>query len=191
MIDMGDDLFGNPFLRRDAYFPQPGLRAELSRIWDQTSPMACVIGCNPSDAGKDKDDPTSKWWNNWFYESGFGGYRAVNLYPFITPSPQECRRIAEWHKRDDWWARDAMMHNLSYLCGIVEQAAKVFVCWGNIAWDQDYIDHVLETLKCDAGGPELWCWGINANGSPKHPLSRGRHRMQALEPAKLWRDLTF
>jgi hypothetical protein len=51
--------------------------------------MACVIGHNPSTADGTKEDPTTRWWNAWFQLFGFGGYVAVNLYPWMSPNPAE------------------------------------------------------------------------------------------------------
>jgi hypothetical protein len=84
------DLFGEPLLKLSADFPAPGIR-RLSRDWGQGR-RAFVIGYNPSDAGSDREDPTSSWWNRWFEHWGFGGYDAGNLYSFVTSSPAECRR---------------------------------------------------------------------------------------------------
>jgi hypothetical protein len=53
------DLFGKPVMERSAFFPQPGVRRTLSRRW-APGPRALVIGCNPSEAGAERDDPTSR-----------------------------------------------------------------------------------------------------------------------------------
>ena len=114
------DLFGAPYIRRDAVFSGDD-RLELRRWWDDTGPWACVIGCNPSTADALADDPTSRWWNRWFRAFGFRGYSAVNLYPFCTSSPAECRKRASWEGNGpDWHARDAIHANASY----VVQTAK-------------------------------------------------------------------
>jgi hypothetical protein len=87
------DLFGAPMLQRRARFVD-GDRIELHRRWGP-GPLACVIGHNPSDAGDDRDDPTSRWWIDWFTLFGFGGYVAVNLYPFVTPDPRGVYEVVE------------------------------------------------------------------------------------------------
>lgn len=58
------DLFAEPLLKRSGHFPAPGIRGRLSRNWGQGR-RAFVLGCNPSDAGGDSEDPTSSWWNRW------------------------------------------------------------------------------------------------------------------------------
>lgn len=181
------NLFGEPVLQRSARFVM-GNRIELCRRWGP-GPLACVIGHNPSDAGQDSDDPTSKWWNRWFQHYGFGGYTAVNLYPFVTADPAECRRIADWSSRDDWAARDALQFvNLPAVVEIAKTAAQAFVCWGGIARDHYWIEHVIEEIQTgEAPWPDLWCWGKTKDGAPMHPMARGKHRLAWDQPAVLWR----
>lgn len=183
------DLLGQPILRRSAFFPRPGIRRRLSRAWGP-GPRALVIGCNPSDAGEDRDDPTSLWWNAWFGLFGFGAYDAMNLWTKVSPNPAECRRWADWQNNGpDWGARDEIMFgNLPELVAAAKRADQVFVCWGNIAWDHDWIEHVVEEIQTgEAPWPDLWCWGKTKNGAPKHPMARGKHRIPRDQPPILWR----
>jgi hypothetical protein len=184
----GLDLLGDPILRRSANFPSEGQRDRLTRDWGPGR-RAFVLGCNPSDAGKDRDDPTSKWWNDWFYSYGFGGYDAGNLYPFVTSDPADCKRIADWQSNGpDWYARDAIQHNLNEVVRMAKRADQVFVCFGNIAWDQDWIEHVVEAIQTgEEPWPDLWCWGKTKSGAPIHPMARGKHRIAKDQAPVLWR----
>lgn len=182
------DLLGDPILRRSAHFPIPGIRERLSRDWTP-GPRAFVLGCNPSDADALKDDPTSRWWNRWFASFGFGGYDAGNLYPFCTSSPQECRRRVEAAQDgpvcDD---RDALCANVEAVVRMAKQADQVFLCYGAIAWDQMWIEKVLDAIQGGPGpGPDLWCWGVTAINAPKHPLARGAHRIDPHQRPIIWR----
>lgn len=163
-------------------------RLTLSREWG-SGPRALVIGCNPSTADAYRDDPTSHWWNRWFNLYGFGGYDAVNLYPFCTSSPAECRQIVETIDGGALDVRDALHFvNLPHVVAKAKAADKVFVCWGAIAWDQEWIEHVIEQIQFgEAPYPDLWCWGKTSSGAPKHPMARGKHRIPADQPAILWR----
>lgn len=181
------DLFGHDTMQRSAVFSGEE-RIELVRRWGEGR-TACVIGCNPSTADAYRDDPTTLWWINWFQRFGFGGFRAVNLYPFCTSSPAECRHRANWHERDDWYARDQMiMTNLPHVAQVAKEADQVFVCWGNIAWDDMWIEHVIEEIQ---GGvepwPDLWCWGRTKSGAPTHPMARGKHRIPRDQKPIPWR----
>jgi hypothetical protein len=182
------DLLGAPVMRRSAYFSAPGIRRRLSRDWG-LGPRAFVLGCNPSDAGDDRDDPTSLWWNRWFEHYGFGGYDAGNLYSFVASDPKDCRCKADWENNGpDWHARDEMMHNLDEVVRMAKAADQAFVCFGNIAWDQDWIEHVLEAIQTGAEPwPDLWCWGKTKSGAPTHPMARGKHRLDPLTTPILWR----
>lgn len=181
------DLFGQPAMQRDAIFVA-GNRIELFRRW-APGPVACMIGCNPADADASKDDRTSQWWVNWCRAYGFGAYRAVNMYPFCTSSPAECRKRAAWHETDDWAARDAMLFvNLPHVVEVAKAADQVFACWGAIAWDDLWIEHVIEEIQTGvAPYPDLWCWGKTKSGAPMHPMARGKHRLAPDQAPILWR----
>lgn len=184
------DLLGAPVLRKSAYFSSNGVRIRLSRDW-APGPRALVIGCNPSTADADKDDPTSRWWNTWFKLFGFGGYDAMNLYPFCTPDPRACKGIvARINDGLDWGARDDMhFNNLPALVRAAKKASQVFVCWGAIAWDDFWIEHVVEEIQTGYDpSSALWCWGVTSSGAPKHPLARGKHRIASDQKPILWRD---
>lgn len=182
------DLLGDPVIRRKADFPYPGVRRSLSRDWGP-GPRALVIGCNPSTANALVEDQTSRWWNAWFQLYGFGGYDAMNLYPFCSPSPAECKRIVDGIGFGDWHTRDMLQFvNLPALVRAAKAAHQVFVCWGAIAWEQDWIDHVVEEIQSGIGPwPDLWCWGTTASGAPKHTAARGRHRIARDQAPILWK----
>lgn len=181
------DLFGSG-IDMDALFHGDDCRITLSRSWGP-GPRALVIGCNPSTADHRKEDPTSRWWTDWFQTFGYGGYDAANLYPFCTSSPAECRRIVASIDTGNWDARDKLHFvNLPHVVSLAKRAHKVFVCWGAIAWDTDWINHVVEQIQFgEEPFPDLWCWGTTAAGAPKHPMARGKHRIQKHQPAILWR----
>jgi hypothetical protein len=190
-VEAALNLFGEPVLRRSALFHDSGVRIRLTRDWGP-GPRALVIGCNPSTADAMRDDPTSRWWNNWFSLFGFGGYDAMNLYPFCTSSPAECRRMVEGTEQGDWGTRDDLHFvNLPALVQAAKRADKVFVCWGAIAWDDFWINHVVEEIQSGVEPfPDLWCWGKTASGAPKHPLARGVHRIDPRQWPVLWKAAT-
>src|SRR5919197_6528442 len=71
------------------------LRFTLDRIWGD-GPTVCFCGLNPSTADHLVDDPTVKRWTHFARSWGYAGFRALNLYPYRSPSPGECRRWADW-----------------------------------------------------------------------------------------------
>ncbi|TIW40168.1 MAG: DUF1643 domain-containing protein, partial [Mesorhizobium sp.] len=75
---------------------------------------------------------------------------------------------------------------------VVVQESKaadiVVACWGAIAWDDVWIDHVVEAIQSgEAPWPDLYCFGITASGAPKHPMARGLHRIARDQKPILWR----
>lgn len=174
---------------RSAFFPEPGVRRILSRIWDKRAPVATVIGHNPSEADADREDPTTKWMNRRFHAFGFGGYHLVNLYPFCTPSPAECYRVVgDCWQGPDWHGRDQIQHNISFVARTAKRSPMVFACWGAIARDDALIDHVIEEIQSGSlPQPDIWCWGKTSSGAPTHPMARGRHRIDPLAWPTKWR----
>jgi hypothetical protein len=185
---IGKDLFGQDLLQRSARFVA-GNRISLSRRWGP-GPIAFMLGHNPSDAGEDRDDRTSQWWIDWCQLFGFGGYDAGNLYPFVSPHPVDCYRIVdEINGGVNYGARDALHFvNLPAVVAMAKAADQVFVCWGGIARDDDWIEHVVEEIQTGvAPYPDLWCWGKTSSGAPKHPMARGVHRIPIDQKPILWR----
>lgn len=183
------DLFGNDTMQRSVLFAGDAtLRLTIGRKWGP-GPHACMIGCNPSVAGDKLDDPTVLWWTHWCQLFGYGSFTGVNLYPFITSSPAECRKLADWEATDDWWVRDALIYtNLSVVTDEAKRANTVFAGWGAIAWDDDWIEHVVEGIQTGvAPWPDLWCWGTTKSGAPTHPMARGKHRIAHDQRPILWR----
>jgi len=182
------DLFGQPIIQRHAEIGGD-CRWTLTRKWG-AGPTACVIGHNPSMADGIKDDPTSRWWNAWFQRFGFGGYVAVNLYPWRSANPADVYARVDGIDRGDWAARDDLYyHNMSTIADAAKMdCEQVFVCWGAIARQREWIDHVIEEIQSGvAPWPDLWCWGKTASGAPKHPMARGAHRIPADQKPVLWR----
>lgn len=177
-------------IQRDAYFSTDKTRLTLSRMWGD-GPTACVIGCNPSDASALIDDPTSRWWNNWFMHHGYGGYLAVNVFPYCSAQPHVCHDRYSAALVEKGADLDAFYRNIEHVAKIAKSASKVYVCWGNSAPEIDpvAVKHIVDAIQGGvAPQPDLWCWGTNKSGSPRHPQARGKNRPQPLEPAVIWRS---
>lgn len=182
------DLLGYPVMERRADFDGKN-RLRLIRRWGP-GPVALVIGHNPSNADGTKDDPTSRWWNTWFQLFGFGGYVAANLYPWCSADPAEVYGyVADINAGLNWGARDELHFvNLDVVRAEAKSANQVFVCWGGIARDQDWIEHVVEEIQSgECPCPDLFCWGVTASGAPKHPMARGKHRIPRDQQPLLWK----
>lgn len=188
MPPMQLNLTGEPEIRRAAFFPAEGIRRSLSRDWSPGS-RAFVLGCNPSNAGADIEDPTTLWWNRWFRHHGYGGYDAANLYSFISSSPQECKKrtdaACETKSTADYLE---IASNLEAIVELASRADAVFACYGNIAWDPIWTEHALQRiLEVRGNAQAIWCWGRTKSGAPIHPMARGKHRIDPLQEPILFR----
>jgi hypothetical protein len=136
-----------------ANFSDCGLfRFSLWRVWRPDFPCLMLIGLNPSTANANTDDPTIRRIRMLAQNNGYGGFYMTNLFPFITPYPEQLAISDKYLVLND-----AMLTEISRMCGAV-----VF-CWGNFkTFGRD------EAVK--SMFPDALCFGKNANGSPKHPL---------------------
>ena len=182
---------GDSIVRRAVFTKDRACRFSLTRIWgDSNAPRPLWLGHNPSDASETRDDPTSWRIIHFCRRWGQPGYDLGNLYPFVTSDPAECRRIADWEANGpDWWARDQLWHNLSHLEKLAAKASMIVACFGDIARDQDWIDHVIEEISCAASEPvPIYCLGTTKSGAPKHPMARGKHRVPNDQQPIIWRE---
>ena len=177
-----------PMVRGATYSKCNALRFTLTREWGD-GPTVCYIGHNPSTAGHEKDDPTSQAWVKFADFNGYGRYVAVNMYPYRSADPKECRRWADWDKNGpDYYARDAIHQNMEVVAREAKKAAIVVASWGALAEDADYAEMVIEEIQGgEAPWPDIYCLGKTNSGAPKHPLARGKHRIPAHTKFQVWR----
>lgn len=174
--------------RGAVYSADHTLRFTLTREWAE-GPRACYIGHNPSTAGHELDDPTSLAWVHFAKAQGFGGYTAVNLYPFRSPDPKACHRWAQYEKNGpDWEARDALMKNVSVVLDVAKRADIVVAAWGALAIDDSWVENVIEEIQSGiAPYPDIYCLGRTLAGDPKHVMARGKHRIPRDQRFEVWR----
>jgi len=164
-------------------------RWTLTRVW-RAGPHVCFVGLNPSRADGLHDDPTSTRWTQFAYRWGYGGYTAVNMYPYRSSSPAECRKWADWtNNGPDWYVRDRIHQNVDIVAREAKRAALIVACWGAGAWDNDYVEHVIDTIQSGtAPWPDIYCFGKTASGAPIHPMARGKHRVPDDAQPIVWRS---
>jgi hypothetical protein len=156
--------------------------------WWRAGPHVCWIMLNPSTADDRKNDPTMREVIYFTRLWGYAGLTVVNLYPFRSPNPAACRRWADWtNNGPDYYARDALMRNLDIVAERAREATLVVVAWGATAWDDDWIEHLVEEVQSVEPFPTLHCLGRSASGAPKHPMARGHHRIPRDQAPEIWR----
>jgi hypothetical protein len=125
----------------------------LDIVWDESLPLAVVIGLNPSTADAFQDDPTVRRWVSFAQGWGCGGVRVLNLFAWRATDPAAMK------------AAVAPMGADNCLWKLMEGATgPVVACWGTHGAHQGRGKMMAAILK------NLQCLGRNADGSPRHPL---------------------
>lgn len=128
---------------------------------------------NPSIAGragedgKPVTDPTNTRVRQFSQAWGYDGYCIANAYAAVATNP-----------RDLWLMNDPVgPANDSYVVALGSLPLVVMACGRGVR--RDRLARVVELLRV-GGAKELWCLGVNDDGTPKHPLYiRHDTRLQA------------
>lgn len=179
-----------PAMRMSAQLSDCGkFRWSLERWWGAGKRHVVFVMCNPSIANHEKNDPTIKACIHFARLWGYDGLKVVNLFPFCSPYPVDCRNwYLNWDKRGAWDVRDAMQANEAIAIKTAKFADLVVAAWGNIAWDDGVSDLMVSGITSELEPwPDIYCLGTTQDGSPKHPLARGKHRIPRDQQPVLWR----
>tara|TARA_B100000161_G_scaffold44518_1_gene27767 strand:+ start:61 stop:522 length:462 start_codon:yes stop_codon:yes gene_type:complete len=125
-------------------------RFSLSRIWDSKKPKALYIMLNPSYADNESDDPTIRRLIFFSKKFKLGGFYVTNLFTQITPYPKELNMDNNSKKK-----------NLKIISELIKKSDLIVYAWGNLVSEPIELRKLIESPLC---------FGINKNGTPKHPL---------------------
>ena len=125
-------------------------RFSLSRIWDSKKPKVLYIMLNPSYADDELDDPTIRRLIFFSKKFRFGGFYVTNLFTQITPYPKELNMDNNSKKK-----------NLKIISELIKKSDLIVYAWGNLVSEPMQLRKLIESPLC---------FGINKNGTPKHPL---------------------
>lgn len=179
-------------LQRVGRPPEPIVRAadvegpyrwSLTRRWGD-GPLLPMVGCNPSRADSEIDDPTIVRGAGFAWRWGYSGLLMLNRYPFIAS------KMKDLH----WWLANGGVHERKRACyrndvkirDFVRHQPVVMAVWGNLV----PADDIREWLFWFAAqGIEInwFCLGTTGNGAPKHPMARGKHRIPDDAKPAPWR----
>jgi hypothetical protein len=173
-------------LQGSAAFSREGtLRREIRRWWvSQPTRWAAVLMLNPSRAGKDRNDPTAMRTTHFTRAADCDGWIGVNLYPFISSTPAEMWRWANWQAHGpEWSVRDDLQANLQDIEEAARQCVLRIVAFGAAPayHDEVWLEQCLEAFGQPANlagaDEQFYCLGVNQTGQPLHPLARGKMRI--------------
>lgn len=128
----------------------------LWRHWRRGDPCDCVmfVGLNPSTADETNDDPTLRRCIGFAKAWGYAGLFMLNAYAFRATDPKDMLKAEDpvGPKNDD------ILREFGQQCGLV------VACWGS-----NILPGRAQELRRIIGR-QIHCLGVNADGSPKHPL---------------------
>lgn len=132
-------------------------RYVLRRRWSEGQ-LALWILHNPSTADEHVLDPTLRRVEGFTRRLNLGGFLVCNLWPFRATDPGDCHRHRHSHEtislNDDHWIHECVL------------AARIVI----VGWGKTYGTARPMQLIRNLGDTELFCLGMNIDGSPKHPL---------------------
>lgn len=150
-------------VRGDAVMSDDGRYRQIMRRWlGETFPESYIlfIGMNPSTADASVDDPTCA--REWTFarREGFSAMVKCNVGDYRATDPKML--VASG-------VVAVSSANLPAIRAAASGAGRVVLCHGKLNKALAHAGRELvAALRSD--GVELWCFGTNADGSPKHPL---------------------
>jgi len=147
----------------DAVMSPDGRYRQLMRRWlGERFPERYIlfIGMNPSTADANVDDPTCAREWSFARREGFAGMVKCNVGDYRATDPAALTRPG---------IVAVSGANLPAIRQAARGAARVVLCHGKLNRALAPAGReIVETLRAD--GVALWCFGTNADGSPRHPL---------------------
>lgn len=138
---------------------------------------AVFVLLNPSTADAFKPDPTVRECIKRATRLGADVLEIVNLFSMRTPYPRDLRAAEPQ-------SRGADVDNNRAIMDACRGAEWVIAAWGNDGHLADRDLSVMTMLRSNKIA--LGCFGTTSDGSPKHPLARGKHRIPANRHLTPW-----
>lgn len=154
-------------IRCDALVSDCGLyRYWLTREWDDVGEGRLLwVMLNPSTADAKVNDPTILRCIAFARAWGFASLEVVNLYALRSSTPTALSTVT-----DPWGPKIRR-----YVVEALERCRMVVCAWGASEKAKETVP-IMETVLRASGRP-LVCLGRSNDGSPKHPLARGKARV--------------
>lgn len=163
---MSDALFEveGAMVREAGFSPDRHYRYWLSRSWDDALGQVMFVGLNPSTADHVTDDPTIRRCITFARRWGYGRLVMCNLFSLISSDPKALLAASDPVGPDydhdlRQWARFSDL--------VVE-------CWGAFP---EARKRAADVRQRGLLGSDVAVLGLTADGSPIHPMARGRRRL--------------
>lgn len=142
------------------FSPDRLYRYTLHHTWDHlfVPRIAAVIALNPSTADEAALDPTLRRIRGFCLSQGLNGFCMLNIFAYRATNPVIMKAQQE----------PVGSENDQHILAWAKKAETVIVAWGTHGRFLNRGAEVLQLLK--ANNLQPYCWGQNADGSPKHPL---------------------
>lgn len=150
----------------------PLYRYKLWRTWDAEKPSLVYVMLNPSTADHTQDDQTIRRCMHFARRDGYGGIIVVNLFSGRATDPDDLFAMADpIGPMGNWFLSQTVMD-------AARNEGRVIVAWGAHPKAAKRREQVLRAIQSVT---QPYCFGINQNGSPKHPCYLGNnHPVQPL-----------
>lgn len=161
------ELFSDPLVvERTIFNSSRTHRYTLFRHWKNPARFMSFVGMNPSGADASHDDRTvtrcirfaMRWGDSIF--PGVGAMYMLNAFALRATCSDELYQYPDPVGPDnDRWIRE-----------IAAQSAAVVVAWGKPGGDFDRGQQMKAILRECCNPENVWCFGLNKDGTPVHPL---------------------
>lgn len=172
---------GSLYEQREATFSDDlKYRYTLRIVWDRRLPILPVIGLNPSTADEMKNDPTitkiCKFAKSW----GYGGILMLNLFALRSSKPKALEQVDDPVGDENQFVhlldrirRQGYFNDL--LTGRADEPTTVLAAWGSSGLLNGRGDDFAKF--CRLNDVKLLCLQTNPDGTPTHPLARGKNHI--------------
>jgi hypothetical protein len=160
-------------------------RFRLGRYLIGARSYATWLMLNPSRADERGDDPTVCRVVDFSYHWGHDAVDVVNLIPFRSARPSESRK---WLRSVSDGAFDAASRrNREEIAKSLERSERLVCAWGadnatcsrrkvrGRKFLEEFFEDYPTLAKKYSGRDRVVCLKVNDDGTPRHPLARGRH----------------
>jgi len=151
--------------------------------WERGAKTLGLLMLNPSTARPDKHDHTTRKVVQIAKHNGFGGVIIANVIPYKTPSPEV---MCNWLRTADMCKIESVIdENQIHVRRAAKMASRMVMAYGNRPSSHNMLDRALSVAMntiyqaSPARHKIVYCFGENTNGTPRHPLSRGKNFVPA------------